>query len=179
MNFCSHCGSDRLEWQVPAGDNRHRYICQHCDTIHYENPKVVVGCLALWEGKILLCRRDIEPRKGLWNLPAGFLELEETVEAGARRELREEALAEIDVWHQHTLYTIPHVGQVYIHFIGELINGKHAPGVETTESVLFAPEDIPWDEIAFTSTTFAIKKYLEHQTTPSEPMVHQGIFQKA
>ncbi|HAA12267.1 MAG TPA: hypothetical protein DCE41_11425 [Cytophagales bacterium] len=176
MNFCSNCGSDALKWEIPLGDNRPRYQCSNCGTIFYQNPKIVVGCLALWEGKVLLCKRGIEPRKGLWNLPAGYLENGETVESGALRELWEEAGAKLKLWHQHTLYSLTHVNQVYIHFIGDLIEGKHHAGEETLDSQLFAPEDIPWSSIAFTSTEFAIRRYLESDTTPDTPIVHLGEY---
>jgi len=176
MKYCSQCGSSDLRWEIPAGDNRPRYQCHNCGTIFYQNPKMVVGCLAIWEGKVLLCKRGIEPRKGFWNLPAGYLENGETVENGALRELREEAGAQLDLWHQHTLYTITHVNQVYILFIGDLVDGQHHAGEETLDSELFAPEDIPWESIAFSSTEFALKKYLEAQTTRDKPQVHIGEY---
>ena len=179
MKFCSECGSDQIQWQIPEGDTRPRHTCSNCGSIFYQNPKIVVGCLALWEGKILLCKRGIEPRKGLWNLPAGYLENGETVETGALRELKEEAGAELELWHQHTLYSLPHVNQVYIHFIGDLREGRHHAGEETTDSQLFSPEEIPWDQIAFSSTEFAIRKYLEYNTTPANSQVHIGAYQKS
>lgn len=112
----------------------------------------------------------------MWNLPAGYMENGETVVNGALRELKEEAGAELDLWHQHTLYSIPHVNQVYIHYIGELKKGLHAAGEETEESKLFFPDEIPWDDLAFTSTEFAIKAYLQAKTTPQTPQVHQGEY---
>ena len=123
--------------------------------------RVVAGCLAIWEGKILLCRRAIHPRKGYWNLPGGYLEQGETVEEGAARELFEEADAQISIRGLHAVYSIPHIGQVYMHFIGELKDGLYGVGEESLESRLFTPETIPWDEIAFTSTAYSLKRYLE------------------
>ena len=109
MKFCSHCGSDRVEWRVPAGDTLPRHVCANCDTIHYQNPKVVVGCLPEWHGRVLLCKRAIEPRYGLWTLPAGFLENGETVTAGAARETLEEAHARVAALDLYTMISLPHI----------------------------------------------------------------------
>ena len=109
MKFCSHCGSDRLEWRVPDGDTLPRHVCANCHTIHYQNPKVVVGCLPEWEGRVLLCKRAIEPRYGLWTLPAGFLENGETVVAGAVRETLEEAHARVRVGELYTVISLPQI----------------------------------------------------------------------
>jgi ADP-ribose pyrophosphatase YjhB (NUDIX family) len=175
MNYCSNCGSDQLQQMVPPGDTRMRQVCTRCNTIHYDNPKVVAGCLPIWEGKVLLCRRAIEPRRGFWNLPSGYLEHGETVEEGAARELWEEAEARIDIRKLHCVYSIPHIGQVYMHFIGELKEGKFGVGEESLESRLFAKEEIPWDEIAFTSTAYSLNRYFEDRAAGLE-QTHVGQF---
>ncbi|RMF29242.1 MAG: NUDIX hydrolase [Bacteroidetes bacterium] len=164
MRFCSHCGSNQLVRTVPPGDDRERTVCRACGTIHYVNPRIVTGCLAVWEGKVLLCRRAIEPRKGLWNVPSGFLENGETVEEGALRELWEEARARAAIQRVLAIYSIPHVNHIYIHFLGELEEGRFGVGAESLESALFAEEEIPWDEIAFHSSVFTLRKYFEDRS---------------
>lgn len=173
MNFCSHCGSRHLLFVVPEGDNRSRYVCSDCQTIHYQNPRMVVGCLPVWEGQILLCRRAIEPRSGYWNLPAGYLENGETTQAGAMRETMEEAGAEVEIVRPHCLYNLPQINQVYLFFLAQMLSPKLQIGPESLEARLFAPQEIPYDDMAFTSSTFAIHKYLEHRNTDSKIM-HLG-----
>ena len=112
MKFCSHCGSPRLELRLPPGDTLPRYVCAECAMIHYQNPKIVVGCLPEWEGRVLLCKRAIEPRYGLWTLPAGFLENGETLPAGALRETLEEAHARVEIIELYTLISLPQINQV-------------------------------------------------------------------
>jgi ADP-ribose pyrophosphatase YjhB (NUDIX family) len=163
MNFCSHCGSDALRFEIPTGDNRPRYCCPDCGHIHYQNPNMVVGCLPVWEDKILLCRRAIEPRRGFWNLPAGYLENGETVQEGALRETREEAGIEVDLLRLHTVYNIPHVDQVYLFFLAQMRSPEFDIGPETLETGLFAPNEIPFDDMAFHSSVYAIKQYLLHR----------------
>ncbi len=162
MNYCSHCGSADIQFQIPPGDNRPRYVCLDCDTIHYQNPNMVVGCLPVWQDQILLCRRAIEPRKGFWNLPAGYLENGETVEEGALRETREEAGVEADLVRLHTVYNLPEVNQVYLFFLAELSSPTFDGGPESLEVALFRGEEIPFTEMAFSSSTFTIRQYLRH-----------------
>ncbi|RMG84329.1 MAG: NUDIX domain-containing protein [Bacteroidetes bacterium] len=161
MNFCSHCGAGDLAFEVPEGDNRPRFICRQCGVIHYQNPRIIAGCLPVWEDKVLLCRRAIEPRKGFWNVPAGFLENGETVEAGACREVWEEACARVEIIGIHALYSIPRINQVYIHFLGTLVGGNFGVGEESLESRLFTEAGIPWDDIAFHSSEFALRRFFE------------------
>lgn len=160
MNYCSHCGSDQIDFRVPSGDNRQRFICGHCGRIHYSNPKIVAGCLPVWEDKVLLAKRSIEPRAGYWNIPSGYMENGETVEEGALREVWEETLAKVKLTGLHTIYSIPHINQVYMHFLGNL-QGAAAFGVgeESLEVRLFAESEIPWEEIAFTSSVFSLQKF--------------------
>jgi ADP-ribose pyrophosphatase YjhB (NUDIX family) len=148
MKYCSECGS-HLELRIPDGDDRPRHICGSCGVIHYRNPKIVVGCIPEWEDKILLCRRAIEPRYGLWTLPAGFMENGETSQQGAARETVEEANARVDVGDLYTLFNLTHIDQVYLLFRSRLSDLDFGPGAESLDAQLFREAEIPWDEIAF------------------------------
>ena len=161
MNFCSNCGAVNLEFIIPKGDSRPRHVCKNCEVIHYSNPKMVVGCLPIWEDKVLLCKRAIEPRYGFWNVPSGYLENGETADAGAAREVWEEAEAKVEIIGVHSVYSIPQINQIYIHYLAHLVDGKFGVGEESLESKLFTKEEIPWKELAFTSSTFSIKRYFD------------------
>ena len=161
MRYCSECGKN-VEQKVPKGDNFLRYVCTNCDTIHYNNPKIIVGSLPIWEEEqVLLCRRAIEPRKGFWTLPSGFMENKESVEEGAIRETQEEANANILIEYLHTLYNLPRVSQVYLIFKAKLIEPKYSCGLESAELSLCHLSEIPWDEIAFSSILYCLKKFSE------------------
>lgn len=159
MKFCSNCGSS-INSLIPEGDNRERYVCsdEKCGEIHYQNPRIITGCLPIYKEQILLCRRAIEPRYGLWTLPAGFLENQETTQQGAQRESIEEANANLDIKELYTIFDIPHINQVYFFYRAELIDTDFSPGIESLDVKLFNIEDIPWHELAFP----AIKKTLEY-----------------
>ena len=144
---------------VPDGDNLERLVCPDCGFISYENPKIVVGSVALWEGLILLCRRAIDPRKGFWTLPAGYLELNETAADGAKREAREEANAELEMRGLLAVYSIPRISQVQLIFLADLISPDVSAGPESVEVGLFDWRDIPWDDIAFPSVVWALNHY--------------------
>ena len=159
MNFCSHCGSSALQFRVPDGDALPRFVCADCGTIHYQNPKVIVGCLPVWEDKVLLCRRAIEPRCGLWTLPAGFLENHETLEAGAMRETLEEADARVAIDGLYVLISILHVSQVYVMFRTRLMDLDFGPGSESLEVKLFAEDEIPWEQIAFRTIARTLRNF--------------------
>src|SRR4249920_3152623 len=148
MNFCSSCGQP-VTLIVPEGDHLPRYVCVSCTTIHYQNPRLIVGCVPEYEGKILLCRRAIEPRLGLWTLPAGFMENGETLAAGAMRETLEEANARVDVGELYTVISLPTISQVYMMFRSRLIDRDFGPGPESLEVRLFREDEIPWEKIAF------------------------------
>jgi ADP-ribose pyrophosphatase YjhB (NUDIX family) len=148
MKYCNLCGAT-VELRVPNGDNMPRHICNHCGEIHYLNPKVVVGCLPRWQEKVLLCRRAIEPRLGLWTLPAGFLENNETTTEGALRETWEEAAARVRIAGLFTLFNLPHVNQIYVMYLADLIEPTFGPGTESLEVALYDERDIPWDQMAF------------------------------
>lgn len=160
MKFCSQCGAP-VEQRIPAGEHLPRHVCPACGTIHYQNPKVVVGTIPEWEGRILLCRRAIEPRHGLWTLPAGFLENDETTIEGAMRETLEEASARVEVTHLYTLFNLPHVNQVYVMFRARLLDLEFGPGPESLEVALYDERDIPWNEIAFPVVHQTLQLYYE------------------
>ncbi len=160
MNFCPNCGAP-IRLEIPEGDDRKRHVCSQCGKIHYQNPKVIAGCILEWEEKILLCRRAIEPKYGLWTLPAGFMEMEETLEQAAHRETLEEACAEVDHLALHTIISLPQLSQVYVFFRGEVKEGCFAPGAESLETRLFSEPDIPWHELAFETVTRALKIFFE------------------
>jgi ADP-ribose pyrophosphatase YjhB (NUDIX family) len=149
--------------QVPAGDEHERLVCGHCGFIDYVNPRVVVGAVPVWDDKILLCKRDIEPRSGYWTIPAGFLEKGETTEEGAAREAREEALAEIEIIDLLAVYSISTISQVQLLYRARLTKPEFGVGVESREVRLFAWDDIPWSELSFRTVEWALKAYREVQ----------------
>lgn len=158
MKFCSNCGAT-VARKIPAGDSLPRYVCDACNTIHYQNPRMVVGCIPEWEGRILLCRRAIEPRHGLWTVPAGYMENGETLAAGAARETLEEACARVEIGALYAVYNIPHVNQVYLLFRARLLDADFAPGEETLETQLFDEAQVPWDQIAFATVRNTLTHY--------------------
>jgi ADP-ribose pyrophosphatase YjhB (NUDIX family) len=160
MNFCNHCGA-KVELRTPPGDHLPRYICDSCGTIHYQNPRLVVGCVPEYEGKILLCRRGIEPRRGFWTVPAGFMENGETLQQAAARETWEEALAKVEIGSLLTVVHVLHAHQVHVFFRAILHEPTFGAGTESLEAQLVAAEDIPWTEIAFPSTEYTLHRYLE------------------
>jgi len=159
VKFCSECGSAALEFRIPDGDTMVRRVCTACGAIHYQNPKVVVGCLPLWEEKVLLCKRAIEPRYGLWTLPAGFLENGETIFAAAARETLEEARARVEVGPLYTMISLPHISQVYVMFRARMLDLDFGAGPESLEVRLFAEDEIPWTEIAFRTITRTLRNF--------------------
>lgn len=168
MNYCSGCGKEVVV-KVPEGDNRPRFVCESCDTIHYQNPRIIAGAIPVYGDKVLLCKRAIQPRRGLWTLPAGFMENQETIEQAARRETFEEAQAAITNLALFTVISLPHISQVYMLFRSELVDGVFAPGEESLETQLFAENDIPWDEIAFPTMSETLKYFFQDR--------RQGEFQ--
>ncbi|MHB8847590.1 MAG: NUDIX hydrolase [Burkholderiales bacterium] len=160
MRFCGECGTEVTQI-IPAGDNRLRDVCPVCETIYYQNPKMVVGCLAEWEDKVLMCRRAIEPQYGKWTLPAGFMENNETTQQGALRETLEEAGAQVEILHLFTLYNLPHISQVYLMFRARLLSLDFAAGEESLEVKLMSEAEIPWDDIAFLTIEASLRQYFE------------------
>ncbi|MEX1670200.1 NUDIX hydrolase [Zhongshania guokunii] len=168
MKYCSDCGAKLVE-QIPANDDRLRYVCPQCEIIHYQNPKVVVGCLPVAGDKVLLCRRAIAPRMGYWTIPAGFMENGETMLAGALRETREEAAAEVCDEVLYRLFDIPHINQVYVFYRANL-NGGFGIGPESLESALFSEADIPWSELAFPIVTDVLTEFFADRKTGEYPV---------
>jgi len=159
IQHCKSCGS-AVTYRLPDdGDTRERAVCNACHTIHYENPLNVVGTVPVWGDKVLLCKRNIEPRFGKWTLPAGFMELNETVAQGAARETVEEAGAQFEMQDLFTMMNVTRVGQVHFFYRAQLISDKFDPGYETQEARLFAEHEIPWDEIAFRTVRETLQHY--------------------
>jgi len=159
---------------MPSGDNKPRYVCSSCSTVFYENPKPVVGCVIEHDGKILLCKRSIEPRLGYWTVPAGFMELGETLQQAAARETLEEACANITLGSLLAIVDVPEAGQIHVFFRGTLPDGKFAAGEEGLAAALYAPEEIPWAELAFRSVYIALEQYLAQKGAGTE-WVHTDI----
>ena len=160
IKHCKACGGE-APYSIPPDDNRERAICKVCGTIHYENPLNVVGTVPVWNDKVLLCRRNIEPRYGLWTLPAGFMELGETSAEGAVRETDEEAGARIDLLGLYTVLNVVKVGQVHFFYRADLRDTDFAPGPETIEARLFREDEVPWDELAFRTVRETLRFYFE------------------
>jgi ADP-ribose pyrophosphatase YjhB (NUDIX family) len=158
IKHCRACGSP-VEYRIPASDNRERAVCPVCATIHYENPLTVVGTVPFWHDQVLLCRRNIEPRYGLWTLPAGFLELGETTAEGALRETDEEAGAQVDLEGLLSVLNVVRVGQVHLFYLARLRDTRFAPGPETIEARLFTESEVPWSELAFQTVKHTLERY--------------------
>jgi ADP-ribose pyrophosphatase YjhB (NUDIX family) len=171
MKYCSSCGG-AVSLRTPKDDNRKRHICDDCGVVHYRNPLIVVGCVAERDGKILLCKRAIEPRYGYWTVPAGFMELGETAAGGAARETLEEALAAVELGHLFAMVDVVDGGQVHLFFTGKLV-GDFGAGEESLESAMFSQDEIPWDDIAFQSGTFALQKYFEDRGVNNGVHIHE------
>ncbi len=159
MKYCAECGAP-VELRTPQDDNRERHICTTCSTIHYQNPKIIVGAIPEWEdGRILLCLRAIEPRRGLWTLPAGFMENGETTWQGAQRETQEEANARVKIHDLYAVYNLAYINQVQMLFRATLLDLDFSPGIESLDVKLFAEEEVPWDTLAFRPVKFALQHY--------------------
>jgi ADP-ribose pyrophosphatase YjhB (NUDIX family) len=157
IQHCALCGA-ATQYRVPGDDNRERAVCSGCGEIHYENPINVVGTVPVWGDQVLLCRRNIEPRYGMWTLPAGFLELGETVSAGALRETEEEAGAHIELQELFTVLDVVRAGQLHLFWRARMLDTHLAPGPETIEARLFREDEVPWEQIAFRT----VRQTLEH-----------------
>jgi ADP-ribose pyrophosphatase YjhB (NUDIX family) len=160
MKFCSACGKP-VSLRTPDGDHLARHVCDACSTVHYENPKLIVGCVPDHDGRILLCRRAIEPRLGFWTIPAGFMENGETTQDGARRESLEEAQAHVEIGSLLAVVHVLHADQVHVMFRAKLPQPHFGPSAESLEVRLFAEAEIPWQDIAFRSVDFALRRYFE------------------
>jgi ADP-ribose/FAD diphosphatase len=177
MKFCSACGAG-VERRIPTGEDRERYVCLQCGTIHYENPRMVVGCIVEDdEGRVLLCKRAIEPRYGYWTLPAGFLELGESTVQGAVRETHEEAGARVRVTAPYAHFDIPLIGQAYVFYRARMVTPELSAGTESLEVKLVPLSEIPWDQLAFQAVRVALELYVE-DATRERFRTHHGIIMR-
>lgn len=160
MRYCPYCAAP-LVVKVPAGDNRERHVCERCERVFYDNPKIVAGCVPMWQDKVLLCRRAINPRYGHWTLPAGFMENDETAPEAAERETMEEALARVEILDLYTLFNLPHINQVYMMFRARLLDLDFGAGDESLEVALFGRGEVPWEEMAFPTIYHTLRFYFD------------------
>ena len=174
MKFCSDCGS-KVEKRIPEGDNLERDCCTKCDSIHYSNPRVIVGTVHIKDNKVLLCKRAIQPRYGLWTLPAGFLENGETIEEGAFRETKEETNTEVKMGNLYAIFNIPQINQVYMLHLAEVINEDYGKTSESLEVKFFTESDIPWEELAFPFVPTTLKNYFKDYEKGKYPLTTQII----
>lgn len=174
MKYCSTCG-DQVEQKIPQGDNRHRYVCVSCETIHYQNPRIVAGTVPVLGDQILLCRRAIDPRYGYWTLPAGFMENSETTLEAAARETLEEALAKVKMEGLYTIIHVPHIDQVHMFYRATLTNEDFGAGEESLETRLFSLKDIPWNELSFPTVRRTLELFLEDHPKKQYPVHVEDI----
>ncbi len=178
MKFCSECANP-VSLSIPDGDNRPRYVCVKCTTIHYQNPKLVIGSIPVWEqdGKlqVLLCKRAIEPRYGYWTLPAGFMENNETTSDAAERETEEEAGANIELGNLFTLLNVAQVHQVHLFYLARLIDLDFSPGIESLEVQLFEEHEIPWDDLAFPTIRLTLELFFADRVKMREGATAYGF----
>ena len=176
IRHCTACGSP-VTYRVPEGDSRPRAVCPACGHIQYENPRNIVGTIPTWGLQVLLCRRAIEPRYGYWTLPAGFMENGETTAEGAQRETVEEAGARIALGEPFSMIDVPHVNQVHVFFLAEMLDAALDPGPESLEAQLFVEADIPWEAIAFRTVEQTLRWYFADRARGTFSM-HVGAFRQ-
>ena len=174
MNFCSTCGHP-VESRVPAGDHRPRFVCSSCGTVHYENPRIIAGCVPEWEGRILLCKRAIEPRLGFWTIPAGFMENGEAVQDAAAREAQEEALANVEIGSMLSIVNVLRAHHVHVSFRARLLDTNFGVGEESLDVGLYDESEIPWADLAFLSVEFALRRYLDDRRAGVERLHYRDI----
>lgn len=174
MKYCSECATP-VEFSIPEGDSVPRFHCPTCHTIHYQNPRLITGTLPVWQGRVLLCRRSIEPRHGYWTLPGGFMENGETLEEGALRETVEEACNEPELAQMLSAISLPQFNQVHIFYLARMRTADVAPTPESSEVVLFEPEQIPWTDIAFRTVFRTLEHYVEHRDRSDIPLLSDWI----
>lgn len=167
MNYCSDCGHP-IERRTPSGDHLARYMCTHCGRIHYQNPKIVTGCIPVWGDRLLLCRRAIEPRLGYWTFPAGYLELGETPRIGAEREALEETGVKVEAGELLAVISVPSVSQIYVVHRGYALSNAHHPTRESLETALMLEDEIPWDHIAFPTIYHSLRFFLADRAIGQE-----------
>lgn len=174
MKFCSQCGH-AVSRLIPEGDTRLRYVCGACTEVHYQNPNIVAGAVPVWGSQVLLCRRAIEPRRGFWTLPAGFMENGETMEQAAARETLEEACARLSDLHLYSLFDLPHINQVHVFFRAQLADLAFAAGTESLEVRLFEESEIPWSELAFRTVARTLECWLSDRREGSFPVRNEAL----
>jgi len=173
MKFCANCGTAVVQ-RVPPGDSLPRWVCDNCGEIHYQNPKLVVGTIPEHDGRLLLCRRAIEPKYGLWTVPAGFMEQGETAEQAAAREALEEAKVDVEITSLYAVFSIPHISQVYMIFRGRMRTLSFGTSAESLEVQLFKHADIPWDSLAFPVIHETLHRYVQDRSRGSF-QIHLGV----
>ncbi len=174
--FCIQCGKNSIKFIIPRGDTLYRQVCDHCETIFYENPKIVVGAVTTYQDKFLLCKRAIEPQRGLWTYPAGYLELQESLEQGAQREAKEEAGVNIKLNHLLGTYSLTAINQVHIIYAAEMIGPEYSAGDESLEVRMFSQDQIPWDDLAFPVIRWALAAYIQNEPGSLESKVSHKPF---
>ena len=174
MNFCAACGQP-VKLQIPAGDHLERHVCTGCGTIHYQNPRIIAGCVPQWGSKVLLCKRAIEPRRGYWTIPAGFMENGEALQDAAARESMEEALARVQIGSLLTIVNVLRAHQVHVIFRAQLLDLDFGVGPESLEVALYEADEIPWPQIAFLSVEFALRRFLADRAAGVEQMHFRDI----
>jgi ADP-ribose pyrophosphatase YjhB (NUDIX family) len=171
---CNLCGG-RVDDVVPPGDTHVRAVCSVCAHVQYQNPHNIVGTVPVWQGRVLLCRRAIEPRHGFWTLPAGFMELGETTAQGALRETQEEAGLDVELDGLYCIANVKPVSQVYLLYRARMLSPHWNPGPETLEAALFGPDDVPWEQIAFRTVRETLKRFFADQQRGSYALHHFDI----
>src|SRR5690554_6757361 len=174
QRYCSQCGKP-ITQRIPPDDNRLRAVCEHCGAVHYQNPRNVVDVLPVWQDKILLCRRAIEPRYDKWTLPAGFMELGETTAQGAMRETQEEAGAQIELGPLYTIIDVPQAEQVHFFYLATVTSEALYPGPESLEAAFFPLDDIPWSELSFRTVSTTLRHYVEDAKSGVFPIHHYDL----
>ena len=177
MKFCANCGAP-VARRVPPGDTLARWVCDQCGEIHYQNPKLVVGAVPEYQGKVLLCRRAIEPRYGYWTLPAGFMENDETAAQAALRETLEEAGARIELGKPFSLISVPYVNQVHLFYLARLLDLEFKPGEESLEVALYEEARIPWNEIAFRTVSATLQHWFADRGRGAFALHAEDIIQR-
>jgi ADP-ribose pyrophosphatase YjhB (NUDIX family) len=175
MKYCSHC-SAKVSFIVPTGDNRPRYVCEPCDFIFYENPRIIAGCIPIFEGKVLLCKRAIEPRLGYWTLPAGFMENGETTQQAALRETYEEAYAKPELGPLFSICNIASANQVHLFYLAQMHTPEYGSGPESLEVELYDEADIPWDDLAFRTVSKTLRRFFADRKQGVQPQLHHFDF---
>jgi ADP-ribose pyrophosphatase YjhB (NUDIX family) len=174
-NFCSQCGKESIRFVIPSGDTLPRHVCDSCQTIFYENPKIVVGTVTTYQDKFLLCKRAIEPQKGFWTYPAGYLENKESLEEGAHREANEEAGITIKLSRLIGTYSLTGINQIHIIYAAEMLTPDYSPGEESLEVALFSQEEIPWNELAFPVIHWALTAYIQNKNGSVDSKVSNDV----